>query len=143
MSRLEASRETRILEILSELHLSYREDDFSIQLTSEVDKYILVRIEPSDTIPGEFAITDLNHRGWNSEKEAKALEVGMRLLGAKSLSRVWFQKPHGVRGWSNLDPQNEFESLSNLLKLVAQRWPAFIDGEPWFDGHRLGVDFLT
>ncbi|ANB32628.1 hypothetical protein M2324_004054 [Rhodovulum sulfidophilum] len=143
MSRLDTSSETRVLEILSDLRLSYREDDFSIQLKSELDRYIFVRIEPSDTIPGEFAITDLNHRGWNSEQEAKAIELGMRLLGAESLSRIWFQKPHGVRGGSNLEPQKEFEHLSNLLRLVAQRWPAFIDGEPWFDGRRLGVDFLA
>lgn len=142
MARSDAPSDVRILQFTAELGLDSRRDEFSLQLTSARDKYVFVRLEPRSDTESIFAITDLNHSGWNTVQEARAIELALRLLGAQSMVSIWFENPYSVRRTSAPTLDLEEEYLSNLLKLVAQQWPAFIDGQPWSSERRLGVNFL-
>lgn len=142
MARSDAPSDVRILQFIAELGLESRRDEFSLQLTSAQDKYVFVRLEPRSDTQSIFAITDLNHSDWNTVQEARAIELALRLLGAQSMVSIWFEKPYSVRRTSAPTLDLEKEYLSNLLKLVAQQWPAFIDGQPWSSERRLGVNFL-
>lgn len=142
MARSDVLSDARMLQFTAELGLESRRDDFSLQLTSALDKFVFVRVEPRSDTQSIFAITDLNHGGWSSMHEAQAIEFALRLLGANGLVSIWFEKPYSVRRTPLSTQDLEVEHLSNLLKLVAQRWPAFIDGKPWFGERRLGVNFL-
>ncbi|MEP1535128.1 MAG: hypothetical protein ABJX35_01665 [Hyphomicrobiales bacterium] len=142
MARSDALSDARILQFTAELGLECRRDEFSLQLTSARDKFVFVRIEPRSDTQSTFAITDLNHSSWDTTQEAQAIELALRLLGAQNIVSIWFEKPYNVRRTSAPTQDLEEEYLSNLLKLVAQRWPAFIDGQPWSSERKLGVNFL-
>ena len=142
MARSDALSDARILQFTAELELESRRDEFSLQLTSAKDKFVFVRVEPRSDTQSIFAITDLNHRSWDTVQEAQAIELALRLLGAHSMVSIWFEKPYSVRRTSAPTHDLEEEYLANLLKLVAQRWPAFIDGQPWSNERKLGVNFL-
>ena len=133
---------TRALQFAAELGLDIRRDDFSLQLVSNRDHLIFVRVESRSSENTIFAVTDLNHSGWSIEQEAQAIELAIRLLGAERLVSVWFEKPVSVRRTSSKDLVVEQNHLSRVLMLLAQRWTAFIDGSVWITERKLGANFL-